>query len=102
MSIKKYREFINESASEEIAGGKSSGMSLIDIAKKHSYDDSSDSTSQEKIDDMYTILTKQLEIGISVELEHTGNEDVAMEIAMDHLEEDPRYYEKLGKAGLID
>lgn len=36
-----------------------------------------------------------LKKGIKVEMEHTDNPDVAREIAMDHLEEDPQYYEKL-------
>lgn len=33
--------------------------------------------------------------GIRVELEHTNDRTLAKEIAMDHLTEDPRYYEKL-------
>lgn len=33
--------------------------------------------------------------GIKVELEHTSDPKVAKEIAMDHLTEDPKYYEKL-------
>lgn len=33
--------------------------------------------------------------GIHVELEHTGDILTAMEIAMDHLVEDPAYYDKL-------
>lgn len=33
--------------------------------------------------------------GISVELEHTDDKDLAQEIAMDHLTEDPNYYDKL-------
>lgn len=33
--------------------------------------------------------------GIYVELEHTDDIALAMEIAMDHLTEDPNYYEKL-------
>lgn len=33
--------------------------------------------------------------GIHVEMEHTGDILQAMEIAMDHLAEDPDYYEKL-------
>ena len=33
--------------------------------------------------------------GIRVELEHTQDPEIAMEIAMDHLMEDPDYYEKL-------
>lgn len=38
---------------------------------------------------------KQLANGISVEVEHTNDVMLAMEIAMDHLAEDPDYYEKL-------
>jgi len=36
-----------------------------------------------------------LEQGIEVEMEHTDDESTAMEIAMDHLTEDPDYYIKL-------
>lgn len=36
-----------------------------------------------------------LQEGIKVELEHTSNLHIAKEIAMDHLTEDPKYYEKL-------
>ena len=39
----------------------------------------------------------QLTRGTAVELEHTSDWDVAQEIAMDHLHEDPRYYEKLAR-----
>ena len=42
----------------------------------------------------------QLSIGIQVEMEHTNDLDIAKEIAMDHLTEDPQYYTKLVKAGL--
>ncbi len=38
--------------------------------------------------------------GIQVEMEHTNDESVAREIAMDHLTEDPAYYDKLEKVGL--
>ena len=47
-----------------------------------------------------TDIMDQLLKGINVELEHTNNEDVAREIALDHLGEDPQYYIKLAKAGL--
>lgn len=40
---------------------------------------------------------KSLAKGIKVELEHTDDEEVALEIAMDHLTEDPAYYDKLEK-----
>lgn len=44
----------------------------------------------------------ELEIGISVELEHTNNREIAKIIALHHLSETPDYYTKLGDAGLID
>lgn len=43
---------------------------------------------------------KQLRAGTLVEMEHTTAPVIAREIAMDHLMEDPRYYEKLKRAGL--
>jgi hypothetical protein len=42
-------------------------------------------------------LKNQLTKGIKVELEHTNNKSKAEEIAMDHLSEDPKYYDKLKK-----
>lgn len=42
----------------------------------------------------------ELRRGAMVELEHTSDLSVATEIAMDHLVEDPRYYDKLLAAGL--
>ena len=35
--------------------------------------------------------------GIKVEREHTNDDRIAQEIAMDHLTEDPQYYDKLEK-----
>lgn len=40
---------------------------------------------------------EKLAAGIEVEMEHTSDEDIAREIAMDHLTEDPDYYDKLRK-----
>ena len=42
----------------------------------------------------------QLDKGIKVELEHTSDRNVARKIALDHLNEDPHYYNKLAKVGL--
>jgi hypothetical protein len=42
-----------------------------------------------------TFDSKQLDIGIEIELEHTTNIDIAKQIAIDHLKEDPQYYTKL-------
>lgn len=43
-------------------------------------------------------LMDQLKKGIKVELEHTTDEKVAEEIALDHLDEFPDYYDRLEQA----
>lgn len=89
---------LKESESKEmLKGGLSDNKTLMDLAKKHAYDDSKDSTSKDKIDRMYKDLKLQLDKGIKVEIEHTKNKDKAREIAMDHLSEDPNYYTELKK-----
>lgn len=90
----KYKQSFKE---EELSGGLSDGKSLSDIAKKFSYDDSTDSLNRKKFTKMFIQLKRQLKKGIKVEMEHTKNRVVAREIAMDHLSEDPRYYDKLKK-----
>jgi hypothetical protein len=45
-------------------------------------------------------VLKQLDKGIKVEKEHTGDRLLAREIALDHLSEDPNYYTKLDNANL--
>jgi len=40
-------------------------------------------------------LKKQLAMGVKVEMEHTDDPKEALKIAMDHLREDPLYYDKL-------
>ncbi len=47
-----------------------------------------------------SLIMSQLEIGVRIEGEHTGDARLAREIALDHLLEDPRYYSKLSRAGL--
>jgi hypothetical protein len=42
----------------------------------------------------------ELSLGQTVEMEHTTDPNIATEIALDHLSEDPEYYTKLKKAGL--
>jgi 8-oxo-dGTP pyrophosphatase MutT (NUDIX family) len=43
----------------------------------------------------------ELEVGIGEEYEHTNDKSVAKKIALQHLAEDPKYYSKLKKAGLV-
>ena len=45
---------------------------------------------------------KQLAIGIAVEKEHSTNLEIRKTIALDHLAEDPMYYTKLVKSGIVD
>ncbi len=67
----------------KIPGGLSQGMTLSDIAKKHNV----------SIEE----LTNEFKKGYKVEREHTTDIEIAKEIAMDHLVEDPKYYTKLKK-----
>jgi hypothetical protein len=80
---------INET--EKLKGGLSDKKTLEDIAKKH------DSKGYYDTVNMVQSLKKQLDMGIEIEMEHTNNENVAIEIALDHLWENPKYYSKLKK-----
>jgi hypothetical protein len=73
---------------EVLKGGLADNMSLEDICKRH-----------KKKHPNLTLdeLKKQLKKGIKTELEHTENKNKAKEIAMDHLFEDPKYYDKIQK-----
>ena len=79
------------SENEGLKGGLSDNKTLIQIAKKH------DKRGYYHVDDMIKSLKKQLNIGMEVEMEHTDSKERAIEIAMDHLWEDPSYYSKLKK-----
>jgi hypothetical protein len=43
----------------------------------------------------HDVFNRQIRMGTKVEMEHTKNPAIARKIAMDHLGEDPRYYDKL-------
>jgi hypothetical protein len=47
-------------------------------------------------------VNKQLVDGVKHEHEHTSDSAIAREIALDHLGEDPHYYEKLSKVEKVD
>lgn len=84
--IQKFESFIQ--------GGASKPPTLPAVAKRHGISDDATLLSLS--------LSKQLELGVAVEAEHTNNKEVAKEIALDHLWEDPEYYTKLIKARLVD
>lgn len=80
--LKKYWDpfYIKE---DKIPGGLTDNKTLLDIAEKYNIE----------VDD----LIPQFRKGIKVEKEHTSDPEIAEEIAMDHLWEDPKYYDKLEK-----
>lgn len=43
---------------------------------------------------------EELSLGLSIEGEHTEDPEIAKEIALDHLAEDPKYYSKMKASGL--
>jgi hypothetical protein len=89
--VKKLKSKLDKDGSEEytkvkedkIPGGLAKGMSLSDIAKHHNIS--------------VTNIKQEFIKGYAVEREHTTDVEVAKEIALDHLYEDPNYYSKLSK-----
>ena len=74
-------EGVNEA--DVVPGGLAKGLSLNDIAEKHGV----------SVD----MMVGEFKKGIAVEMEHTTDREVAKEITLDHLFEDPKYYDKLKK-----
>ena len=74
--VKPFRE-------DTIPGGLAKGKSLQNLADKHT-------TSVDNVKD-------EISKGAKVEMEHTTDKKVAVEIARDHVWEDLHYYEKLAK-----
>lgn len=67
------RAVYNESRIDYLPGGKGDEMKIKDVDPK------------------------ELKRGIEVEYEHTHDYELAREIALDHLAEDPNYYKRLAK-----
>jgi ferredoxin-fold anticodon binding domain-containing protein len=74
-------EGVIKEGEDNIPGGLAKGMTLNDIAEKHGM----------SVD----MLVAEFKKGIQTEMEHTTDRDMAKEITMDHLFEDPQYYTKL-------
>lgn len=43
---------------------------------------------------------EQVKMGLAIEREHTDDPKIALDIVLDHLTENPKYYSALKKAGL--
>lgn len=76
---------------DKIPGGLAQGKTLEDIARHH------DPKGYYSIENTMPHLVAQLTKGTKIEKEHTNDTMTAMEIALDHLWEDPEYYSKLEK-----
>jgi len=59
-----------------------------------------DVVAEEKTSPLDKYDREELKKGIEVEKEHTDNPKIALKIALDHLDEDPKYYTKLATLGL--
>jgi hypothetical protein len=74
-------EGVIKEGEDQIPGGLAKGMTLNDIAEKHGM----------SVD----MLVAEFKKGIQTEMEHTTDREMAKEITLDHLFEDPQYYTKL-------
>ncbi len=79
-----------ETKEEVLKGGKGDNKTFTDLVNKYK-------KHIKNISNIEVVLKKQLNKGIKVEMEHTKDKEMAKEIAMDHLFEDPKYYDKLEK-----
>lgn len=92
---KSPKEFFIESncyQQDLIPGGLADNKTIQDIAMHHSGGSRGRTYTM-----LFYIIKSQLEKGTLVELEHTDSRKKAMEIALDHLMENPYYYEDLEK-----
>ena len=79
-----------EMSEEKLKGGTADNKKFEDLVNKNK-------SKGKDISIIEKELKTQLNKGIKVELEHTKDKTKAKEIAMDHLFEDPKYYDKLKK-----
>ena len=79
---------------DEISGGLADNKNIKDVLLHHFPDLS---TGSKAYVSSFYLLNGEFKKGIEVEMEHTDDESVAKEIAIDHLWEDPDYYSKLEK-----
>jgi hypothetical protein len=87
---KKIQESLNEAVRSEMA-------QLKDLARKFAKEDSEGKTEKDKIEKMLSVLQKQFRKGMKVEMEHKMGIIKAKQIALDHLKENPLYYDDLEK-----
>ena len=87
-------KIINFFCEDKIPGGLADEKSIKDVLLHHFPDLSTGSRAYVTA---FYLLNGDFKKGVDVELEHTSDEAIAKEIAIDHLWEDPAYYDKLEK-----
>lgn len=83
----KYKREFGE---DKIKGGLSDNKTFKDLLNKYKH-------KSKPISQVEKELKSQMNMGIKVEMEHTKSKKIAIEIAIDHLWENPNYYTKLKK-----
>ena len=76
---------------DKIPGGLAKGKTIADFAKKY------DKKEYYHPSQMADYIKEKIKKGAKVEMEHTTDKKIAVEIAKDHIWEDLNYYEKLAK-----
>jgi hypothetical protein len=87
---KKLKESLNEAVRSEMA-------QLKDLARKFAKEKSEGNTEKDKVEKMLTLLQRQFRKGMKVEMEHKMGITKAKQIALDHIKENPYYYDDLEK-----
>lgn len=82
---------------------KDESMEYKDYFSEFETDDTSSNKLQGGVGDATgpsDVNPAELALGVQVEMEHTNDINIATELALDHLTNEPKYYSKLVKAGL--
>jgi hypothetical protein len=87
---KKLQESLNEAVRSEMA-------QLKDLARKYAKVEKEGNSEKDKVEKMLSILQKQFKKGMKAEMEHKMGIIKAKQIALDHLKENPLYYDDLEK-----
>jgi hypothetical protein len=87
---KKIQESLNEAVRSEMA-------QLKDLARKYAKVEKEGDSEKDKLEKMLSTLQKQFRKGMKVEMEHKMGITKAKQIALDHLKENPLYYDDLEK-----
>jgi hypothetical protein len=87
---KKMQESLNEAVRSEMA-------QLKDLARKFAKEKPQVETEKDNVEKMLTLLQRQFRKGMKVEMEHKMGITKAKQIALDHIKENPYYYDDLEK-----